>query len=292
MHVMQKRLLFFITIVLLFTTLLSSAQKQQPQTSSLLWRISGKGITPSYIFGTFHMLCKDDFSMTDSLRKKFATAKQLYSEIKMDDPAIQMKIMKTMSMKDTTLLSLFGSDSVRANEAFKSITGIPMQMLNVFRPFMSMSLLTLKSIDCEEQVQMEGLFVTMAKEAGIPIKGLETLEEQMDLMNSEPIDSQINALKRTLFNFDSVKISMKKMIATYKKNNADSIYRFIKDNGGSDAFEEKLLVKRNKNWIPVIKKAVAEMPGFFVVGAGHLGGTNGVISLLRKEGYTLTPMKY
>ncbi|SKA10335.1 TraB/GumN family protein [Sediminibacterium ginsengisoli] len=289
---MQKRLPIPVIIVLLFSSLLGSAQKQQARASSLLWQIRGKGIAPSYLFGTFHMLCKDDFSMTDSLKKKFATTKQLYSEIKMDDPAMQMKIMKAMSMKDTTLLSLFGSDSAKANEAFKTITGIPMQMLNGFRPFMSMSLLTMKSIDCAEQVQMEGLFVAMAKEAGMPVKGLETLEAQMDLMNSEPIDSQINSLKKTLFNFDSVKISMTKMIATYKKNNADSIYRFIKDNGGSDAFEEKLLVKRNKNWIPVIKKAVTEMPSFFVVGAGHLGGKNGVISLLRKEGYTLTPMKY
>ncbi|NJO25532.1 MAG: TraB/GumN family protein [Bacteroidia bacterium] len=46
-----------------------------------------------------------------------------------------------------------------------------------------------------------------------------------------------------------------------------------------------------KNWIPVMEDAMKKNSNFFAVGAGHLPGENGVINLLRKAGYTLTPVK-
>jgi uncharacterized protein YbaP (TraB family) len=56
-------------------------------------------------------------------------------------------------------------------------------------------------------------------------------------------------------------------------------------------YEDLLLVTRNKNWIPVMGEMMKTQPVFFAVGAGHLGGKNGVIALLRQEGYTVVPVK-
>jgi hypothetical protein len=50
------------------------------------------------------------------------------------------------------------------------------------------------------------------------------------------------------------------------------------------------LKNRNENWIPVMAVMMKKRPVFFAVGAGHLAGDNGVIKLLRKAGYTLTPV--
>jgi len=55
-------------------------------------------------------------------------------------------------------------------------------------------------------------------------------------------------------------------------------------------FSNLLLDQRNKNWIPEIGKFAIEKPTFFGVGALHLPGENGVINLLRQEGYTVTPV--
>ena len=55
--------------------------------------------------------------------------------------------------------------------------------------------------------------------------------------------------------------------------------------------QTKMVDERNANWIPVIEKNIAVTPSFIGVGAGHLGGKNGVISLLRARGYKLTPIK-
>ena len=52
-----------------------------------------------------------------------------------------------------------------------------------------------------------------------------------------------------------------------------------------------LLNNRNKNWISKIDKYVKQKPTFIAVGAAHLGGQNGVISLLKKQGFKVEPVR-
>jgi uncharacterized protein YbaP (TraB family) len=56
-------------------------------------------------------------------------------------------------------------------------------------------------------------------------------------------------------------------------------------------YEDLLLINRNKNWIPVMEKAMSTQATFFAVGAGHLPGKDGIISLLRNAGYTVNPVE-
>lgn len=271
-----------------------SSQAQKTPVSSLLWKISGKGLQqPSYIFGTFHIMCKSDFTISPALEAKIKTAKQFYGELDMDDPGMQMNLMTKMRLQETSLAKLLGDEDYKAvSDSFKSITGMPLQLFNQFSPFMPMSLLAISSIKCADRVQPETEFVTIAKNNQLPILGLETIDDQLKAINAQPLDSQVLALKQTVLKYDSVQQMMVKMIQVYKQNNAEKIYRFIMDNGGTNDFETAMLVVRNKKWIPVIKKAVMDKPSFFAVGAGHLGGKQGVIALLKKEGYTLTPVLY
>jgi uncharacterized protein YbaP (TraB family) len=57
-------------------------------------------------------------------------------------------------------------------------------------------------------------------------------------------------------------------------------------------YTDILLSDRNHNWIPVIGEEAKKRPTFFAFGAGHLGGENGVINLLRKAGFTVKPIFY
>ena len=62
----------------------------------------------------------------------------------------------------------------------------------------------------------------------------------------------------------------------------------------SDDYHKKgvnnLVAGRNKNWIPVIKSNIKQQPCLIAVGTGHLPGKEGLINLLRKEGYTVEPV--
>lgn len=278
---------------IVFVALGLSSFAQKAQQSSLLWEISGKGLSqPSYLFGTFHLMCKDQFSISTILQNKLTQSQQFYGEIDMSNPSLQMELAQALVLKGTTLQTLIGADFDKVNTSYQQITGLPLSMFNNFKPFLGLSMLTLKTITCADQIQPESEFTKIAQANKIPILGLETIADQLTAFDSQPLDSQIVSLKQTVLNFDSVKTVMQQLTNVYLRNNIDSIYSFMVGTGMSSDFEANLLIKRNLNWIPVITKAVALKPSFFAVGAGHLGGEQGVISLLRKQGYTLTPIKY
>ena len=280
----------------LFLLLLAgiSGHTQKAPSSSLLWQISGNGLTqPSYLFGTFHIMCREDFLLSDILKQKLAGTKQFYGELKMDDPNLSMQMASRMAMPGKTLQSMMTADDYKkANARFQEITGMSMQLLDHFKPFMALSLITVNSLRCPDKVQPETEFVQLAKDNHLPVLGLETVDDEMNAIDKEPLDSQVSSLKKMLLNFDSARTELQDMLVIYKKRDIDSIYAFIKKQNSDDAFEQALLVTRNNSWVPVMQKAMAAMPSFFAVGAGHLGGSEGVISLLRKRGYTLTPITY
>jgi uncharacterized protein YbaP (TraB family) len=267
----------------------------QKPASSLLWEIRGKGISqPSYLFGTFHLICKSDFQVSEALKSRLAATKQFYGELAMGDPnKIAMELGMKMLMPDHTLQSLLPAGEYEIVEKkFLEITGMPLALFNQFKPFMALSVVTQNSISCTDKIQPETEFVELAKANQLPILGLETLEDEINAINIEPIDSQITALKKIVTNFDSTKTVMAQLVNVYKQRNVDSLYRFMKEAGTDSDFEKELLSKRNHKWIPVIEKAIAEKPSFFAVGAGHLGGPEGVINLLRQRGYEVLPVMY
>jgi uncharacterized protein YbaP (TraB family) len=266
----------------------------QPPKSSLLWEISGNGLQkPSYLFGTFHLMCKADFSITPILESKIKASEQFYGELDMDQPDLEMSMMTKLMMQGKTLESLLGeADYAKVSTRFQAITGMSMAMMNNFKPFLCLSALTLNSIKCDNTVQPETEFMAAAKENNLTIHGLETVDDQLSAIDKQPLDSQVMELKKIALNFDSVKNVMSDLIAVYKKRNVDSLYSYMMSTGASEDFATELISKRNAKWIPLMQKAFTEKPTFFAVGAGHLGGSEGVISLLRKKGYRLTPVKF
>jgi len=76
-----------------------TSNAQSKEKSSLLWEISGNGLQQSsYLFGTVHMICKEDFFFPELLKEKFINAKEVFLEIDMDDPAMMMKMMTMLQL--------------------------------------------------------------------------------------------------------------------------------------------------------------------------------------------------
>ncbi|TAH07759.1 MAG: TraB/GumN family protein [Sphingobacteriia bacterium] len=287
----MKRIIMILLIVITGADQLGAQHKE---TSSLLWEISGNSLSkPSYLFGTFHLMCATDFSIGKVLNEKLNSAEQFYGELDMSKPNWQNEMAMSLIMKDQTIEGLMGKqDFEKANKKFKEITGMDLNLLNNAKPFMSISLLTLNTLPCSDKIQPETMFINIVNQHKTPVFGLETITDQMNALDTQPIDSQINSLKKMIFNFDSVKIEMRKMIDVYQLKNIDSLYNYMKQNGADGQFEQELLINRNLNWIPVITKAINHKSSFFAVGAGHLGGETGLLNLLRKEGYHIKAINY
>jgi len=81
-------------------------------------------------------------------------------------------------------------------------------------------------------------------------------------------------------------------VKLYKTQNIEGMVAMVVDSDAKEnsTYENVLLSNRNQNWIPVMSKMMTTGPVFFAVGAGHLAGKSGVINLLKKQGYKLTPV--
>jgi uncharacterized protein YbaP (TraB family) len=281
-----------LVIIAAFALVISLPANAQ-QKSSLLWEISGKDFKqPSYVFGTFHAMCKADFDFHDSIKSTLSKTSLLVEELDMTDASLQVKMMQSLASSKTIASYFADSTFQQISKRFQEITGMPLTMLNNFKPFMGISLLMLKSLPCAEQVQPEMLLIQYAKTKNIPVKGLEQVEEQLATIDKQPLDSQAVSLQKMVMSFDSVQQAFTKLTQVYKQKNIDSLYAFMRSSGLDEAFETALLTERNLRWIPRIKSIAAKQPSFFAVGSGHLGGDQGVIALLRKEGYTVKPVLY
>jgi uncharacterized protein YbaP (TraB family) len=285
---LQKKLLIIFLLLVKFSF-------SQNETQSLLWKISGKGLKePSYVFGTFHMMCKDQFHISQPMEDALLSCKKYYGELDMDDPKMQENMKEFAKLKDGKTIDSYMEPKEFAafDKKYQSVTGMSLMLFKEYKPFLGMSFLILKTVPCSATVQPETELMHLAQKKQIEVLGLETIEQQLNLLNKEPIDSQLAAMHKMVNNFDSSKQVMSEMIQVYLKKDVNALYQYMKEKGVNDNFESNMLIKRNKNWIPKMKTAMKESPSFFAVGAGHLGGKSGVLALLRKKGYQLEPINY
>ena len=282
-------------ISLIFSSLYFTQIYGQKEKKSLLYEISGNGLSqPSYLYGTIHIICKDDFVMTEVTKQKFSEAQQVYLELDMDDPKMMPEMMKSMYMTDgSTLKTLMSeADYQKVSQFFKDSLKTNIEMLDKMKPFVLSSMTIPKLIACPSQ-SYEETFVKMAKKDNKEVLGLETVEEQFGALDKMGMKKQADLmLVKMIENWNDGKQELKQLITDYKNQDVEAMYEDMAKSKTMDAqFEEDLLATRNKNWISKIQKITREKPTFFAVGAGHLGGKKGVISLLKNEGFTVKAVK-
>lgn len=281
-------------ILFLVFGIFSIFNQAQPLEKALLWKISGNGLEkPSYLFGTIHATC--DATLDAATLKALEETKQLYLEIDMDDPMLQMQMMQGMAMKDGVTISSLVSEEefIVIDEFLQKNIGMSAKMINTFKPFMLSSMLLPKLLDCEFQsVEMELMKVTKAQSE--EVYGLETIGDQLQVFDKIPYKDQVEELLKTAkSDLSKEKEEMKKIMDVYKTKDIEKMLVVMdeSDNKVSADNKDVLLVNRNRNWIPVIEKVIKSTPTFFGVGAAHLAGDDGVIKLLRKQGYKVEAVK-
>ena len=121
--------------------ILSITINVQAQENALLWQVTGKDLKqPSFLFGTIHMICPEDFSISDSIRSTFNRTGKLYLEIDMDDASLMIKTVQLSMLKQGSIRDLMNSESYTRLERFmKDTIGMPMIMVNKMKPFTLLS---------------------------------------------------------------------------------------------------------------------------------------------------------
>jgi hypothetical protein len=267
---------------------------QRDKTNTLLWEISGNGLQqPSYMFGTIHMICKEDFLLSESVKQKFASSKQIYLELDMDDPQLQGKMMQQMQLagKETLKNKLGESNFKKLDSFLQKEMSMNLVMFDKFKPMMVMGLLAQRLLPCATMESYDLNFVKMASEQKKELLGLEKVEEQIGVFDAIPDSLEIRSIMNMVNDFDAQKKEFTRMSAIYKSQNLEALYQLMVESPEMMGSQELLLDRRNRNWIPVMESAMKNSSTFFAVGAGHLGGSQGVLELLRKQGYMVKGIK-
>jgi uncharacterized protein YbaP (TraB family) len=122
--------------------------------NTLLWKISGNGLTrSSYLFGTMHVLCADDATVSDTLKLAIKYCDRIYFELDMDNMAEMLGAMKYLRMNDGKKLSelLTKEEYAKVEMYFKNnAVPLPLAMMNRFKPYFISSLIGEQMMNCSQ----------------------------------------------------------------------------------------------------------------------------------------------
>ncbi len=302
----MKKFILSLTILLSMVTLSSTAQ--------VLYRVSGNGLSkPSYLLGTFHLAKSTFVDSIPGFRQAFSQIDQVYGELvmsEMNESDNAMKLMSAMMLPDgQTIKDLLTEDELqRLNKIMKEYlqmdlsTSMAMQAYGRMRPAALNTLLTIAIYSrmlpgvsanngIDEHVQ------TLAKESGKPVGGLEGIDDQIvALFTGTPAPRQAKLLMCVVDHIDYNVAISKQLIDAYYSQNLEQIETIVNDKMGdgcdnTDEENELLITGRNKAWMNKIPTLITEKPTMIAVGAAHLVGEEGLISLLRAKGYTVEGVK-
>ncbi len=272
----------------------SAQQKPDNKDKSLLWRINGKNLSrPSYLFGTIHLICAKDFLWTGKMQESFNKSEKVCFEMDLDDAGAMMRAsMGLMENGGKKLKEYFNDDQYRILEKYvHDSLGMDIGMFEQMKPVALLSMIGTSGVSCENAVSYEDSIMQIAQAGNKEIWGLEDPKEQLDALATLPIDTVIKQIIDAIQNNVSDEKEFNELISAYKAQDLPALYKLLNN---SKELKDDLAVfldDRNKKWIPRMTDKMNTNSVFFAVGAGHLYGPNGVIALLRKDGYTVEPEK-
>jgi uncharacterized protein len=282
MSAILKKLVLFLSFI--FTFLPGYGQDE-----GVFWKISGNGLqAPSYLFGTVHLICENDFQLGPAVVDKLLKAEALILEIDMDDPALAMSMMGKMHNEGGEKITdyLTETEYTETRELIKERTGMDIDMMKSIRPMMLMSLLYPSLLECETK-SFENELMTLAKGKNKEVLGLESVDQQLSFFDQIPLEKQYQSFYEYAGNLEKGKKEFKKLVDTYKKENLSELVDMVSESPEYRDYQNLLLDQRNKDWVDPMKALMSKGSMFFAVGAGHLGGASGLLQLLKDKGFQL-----
>lgn len=266
------------------------------QQSSLFWKISGNGLKKaSYLYGTIHMICPEHLQIKPEVLKQLEKSDQVVFEVDIDKPetgSIMGKLFQ--NSMDTASLEHYLTPQEHSEliSFFKDSLGLPREMLKAANPMILSLTLLPKLLNCipasTEQRLLKHLNEVVKKRKKVKILGLETLEQQMGFLQTVSFKEQVVELYTVVKNFQSYQTKMNTLLTLYRQQNLEGLKQMMDEMPGD--MSSLLVTKRNAAWIPVMERMMKNTTSFFAVGAGHLPGGDGLLTLLRNKGYAIEPV--
>lgn len=288
----SRRIFGWLIAAALLATGSVSAQTAPARTKSFLWKVQGpNGVV--YLAGSVHALSSEMYPLAPAFQRAFDASGTLVEEIDLGEAQL------------TSSLMLLGKGVYQDGRSFDQVVSketlalvsdrlkdtVPAEMLKPMKPWMvdlMLEMVDLQKAGLDPNLGLDKYFYDKAKAAGKTVVGLETAESQIDRLDQMPIGVQEQMLRSTLKELETERSSLTTIVAEWKRGDAASLEKSLlagfKDFRGAYT---SLIVERNRNWMPQIEACLTRTSSscFVVVGAAHLVGPDGLLSLLQRKGY-------
>ena len=268
-------------------------------TPSFIWKVTGPRGGTMYLAGSIHLLSSEYYPLAPAFDEAFGQSDLLVEELdlgEMQAPQAQMQMLtRGMMPAGQTLDSVLSASTLAQVRAKVAELGLPLAPLQLFKPW-SLSL-TLQGLEWQKagldpELGLDKHFYDRAKQSGMTVQGLETVDFQLAQFDGMPMPDQDRLLASTLKEMATTKESVNTMARAWKAGDSTTIESLTLDDMKSEpAMYQRLLIDRNRTWLPTLEALFTRpKPAFVIVGAAHLVGTDGLLAMLRTRGYTVTQM--
>lgn len=263
------------------------------QSNSLLWKISGNNLSkPSYLYGTMHSRDKRAHEFGDSVLVKLnecdAVALELLTAEMMQNP---FALLGYIMMKDTTLNMLLSEDDYKLVKAFAADKlGVFGMAVDKIMPIFTSGLITEMMMGDDMEATVDEYFEKTAIENGKKTIGIETVEEQLGALNQISLKEQADMLTEQLQTMDEDSATFENLMQCYRQQDLSCLHEIYSSEEVSESFDNALVDARNHVMAHRIDSIIRLQPTFVAVGALHLVGDSGLISLLKQSGFVVTPV--
>ena len=289
----MKRICTF--LVLVTASLTTIAQKNESAYPSLLWEITGNGLTqPSYLFGTMHVSNKMVFHLSDSFYNAIASCSTVSLEL---DPRQWQSEMFRLQQSQMAMNQyarpandLIRERSFRLNSNYENSIRRALSE----EPYVINGLLyrTMEGqSNFQENTYLDLYIYQTARKLGKKATGVENYmeSERIQLAAQEDMMKDRNRFRMN-FNNENPYELQRKIQDAYRRGDLSLLDSLSQLTGGSEAYNEKFLYGRNDIQANSIDSIIKKETLFVAVGAAHLPGKRGVIEILRRKGYILRPV--
>ena len=262
---------------------------------SFLWKVTGKGGVV-YLVGSVHLLPKDFYPLNPLLETAYKDSDLLVEEVDLAEmmaPEMQLSLLTRGQLPSSDSLDkILSPTTMELLKKRLDTLGALAQPLMRLRPWLLA--LMIDSLEWQKQgfdpnFGLDKHFYDQAKEDNKAVKGLETVNDQISIFESMSARQQDQLLAETLKDIETEQANLNKMIAAWRIGDAAAVEKIVlTDIQKESDLYQRLLVNRNKNWLPRIEELFARKGhALVVVGAAHLVGPDGLLAMLEAKGYTI-----
>ena len=264
--------------------------------NSLIYKIQSDTNTV-YLMGSIHVLAEEYYPLTRAFSYAYYNSQKVVFEIDPEilfSPDFMKKNEKYYTFQDgKTLKSVLSPKAFSLLKKHLESMGLNMNKVNKYKPWallLSLGKRSKSSLEFRSDLGIENYFFRLAKDAGKPTGGLETTEDQLNVFDKLTFKEQ-GKLIIDAFTSKSPKEQEKEFLTLVKnwhQGNLAELERNVEEGKKYPKLHKAILEDRNRNWIPQIEEFLKEDKNVLVVvGAAHLAGEYGLLTLLTEKGYEL-----